>query len=697
MHHLTTMKYSIKTVALLALMAHAAACPISAEHHCYSMLKNDTLIIGNQVVERKFLWNDGQLITHSIVDKKGNHTLFNKGNACDFMINAKEKAFPSNAQYQMMWVESNSIHESYLKTIITYAVADVQIRREYRIYEDCPVIACDTYLKGSLHDVSAAQELNDVANRKNIEFAADMESQQKNAVLDQLHVEGQHWQAKAVEFLDVTDWNNNLVVERRFIPYRKRGYRGNLLFAKNMETDGGFFFLKEAPCSDVQLAYPGADFISDFGKFQVTGLGITSKDITPDNWVKAYSCALGIFRGNELEALKALRSYQKKQRMLLLERDEMVMMNTWGDRSQDTKVNEAFCLRELELAHRLGITYFQIDDGWQVGKSPNSAVAKGSFKDIWSNPDYWTPDPVKYPRGLAPIVEKGKQLGIEIGIWFNPSIQNDFADWEKDANALIKLYHDYGIRTFKIDGLNIASKRAEVNLRKMFDKVLQVTNNQAIFNLDVTAGKRGGYFYFNEYGNIFLENRYTDWQNYYPYWTLRNLWMLSKYVPAEKLQIEFLNKWRNTEKYEEDLFAPANYSFEYLFASTMAAQPLAWLEASNLPEDAYDIQPVVKRYKEVSHDFHQGTILPVGEEPSGRSWTGFQSITSEGEGYLLIFREKTLDEKEELCTWLPEGERVKLVPVLGVGKAMEVMAGRDGRIEVTLPQSNSYVLYKYTY
>ena len=231
----------------------------------------------------------------------------------------------------------------------------------------------------------------------------------------------------------------------------------------------------------------------------------------------------------------------------------------------------------------------------------------------------------------------------------------------------------------------------------MFDKVLQVTNNQAIFNLDVTAGKRGGYFYFNEYGNIFLENRYTDWQNYYPYWTLRNLWMLSKYVPAEKLQIEFLNKWRNTEKYEEDLFAPANYSFEYLFASTMAAQPLAWLEASNLPEDAYDIQPVVKRYKEVSHDFHQGTILPVGEEPSGRSWTGFQSITSEGEGYLLIFREKTLDEKEELCTWLPEGERVKLVPVLGVGKAMEVMAGRDGRIEVTLPQSNSYVLYKYTY
>ena len=46
---------------------------------------------------------------------------------------------------------------------------------------------------------------------------------------------------------------------------------------------------------------------------------------------------------------------------------------------------------------------------------------------------------------------------------------------------------------------------------------------------------------------------------------------------------------------------------------------------------------------------------------------------------------------------LPEGERVKLVPVLGAGKAMEVLTGRDGRIEVTLPQANSYALYKYTY
>lgn len=82
---------------------------------------------------------------------------------------------------------------------------------------------------------------------------------------------------------------------------------------------------------------------------------------------------------------------------------------------------------------------FQIDDGWQTGKSPNSAVAKGSFKDIWSNPDYWTPDKSKYPRGLSPIIKRGKELGIDIALWFNPSIQDNFADWKR----MRKLLSDY--------------------------------------------------------------------------------------------------------------------------------------------------------------------------------------------------------------------------------------------------------------
>ena len=678
------------------LIVSALACTLSslyAQKTCYSELKGDTLVIGNECIERKFIWNGGNLVTYSLSDKVNRKTTFTVKQIPDFFI-SKDILEASNGTFQVEKVVATDIHPAYLKTTVAYSLGTLDIQRIYRIYDDCPAIACDTYLRGEVNSVFGGREEN-AADRKNIEFAEDMKSKSVTAILDQLYLKGQHWHAKAVEFWDVTDWNNNLLAERDIIAYRKNNYRGNLLFIRNGEDGTGFFFLKEAPCSSVQLAYKGVDFMAEFGKFMVTGLGITEKDIQKDEWTRTYSCVTGVYGEGELQALTALRSYQKNIRRHFCDRDEMIMMNTWGDRSQDTKVNETFCLQELECAAKLGITHFQIDDGWQTGKSPNSGVAKGSFKNIWNNKNYWKPDPVKYPRGLAPIVKKGKKLGIEIGLWFNPSVQNDFADWEKDAETLIGLFCEYGIRIFKIDGLTVPTKKAEINLRNLFDRVLAQTGNKVMFNLDATASRRGGYHMFNEYGNVFLENRYTDWQNYYPYWTLRNLWMLSKYVPAEKLQIEFLNKWRNIQKYGDDPFAPHQYSFEYLFATTMAGQPLVWMEASNLPEEAFTIKDLIEKYKKVQYDFHQGTILPIGDEPSGRSWTGFQSICHSKSGYLLIYREDNAQKETWIETWLPEGTEVVCTSILGNGKTMTTTVGRKGAVRVSLPRHNDFVMYRY--
>jgi alpha-galactosidase len=178
--------------------------------------------------------------------------------------------------------------------------------------------------------------------------------------------------------------------------------------------------------------------------------------------------------------------------------------------------------------------------------------------------------------------------------------------------------------------------------------------------------------------------------------TLRNLWMLSKYVPAQKLQIEFLNKWRNADKYAGDPFGPANYSFDYLFAITMAAQPLAWFESTGLPAEALATGgPVIKKYREIQSDLHKGNIFPVGDEPSGQSWTGFQSV-QEGKGYFIIFREANENKKCMLKTWLKAGTRIKCNIVTGSGKAFTAKAGNDGEITFELPQKNSYVLYSYT-
>lgn len=676
----------------LFIIALVGLSSVYSQSGYYSQLDRDTLTIGNNLIERKFVWNKGNLITYSLTNKVSGHRWLNKAKSPDFQV-SKDLTNMSNSSYTSKEISETAIHPDYLETVVSFSLGTLDIKRVFRIYKDSPAIACDTYLKGKT-DVVLDGKATNSADLKNIEFTEDMKSKQVTAVLDQIKLDGFHWQTKAVEFFDVTDWNNNLVFESKFIPYRKNSYKGNLLFAHNMENDNGFFFLKEAPSSNVQLAYNGYDFTTDFDHFVVTGLGMNEKDIKEDEWRKAYGCVIGVYSGSELDHLEALRSYQKNIRKLLPGRDEMVMMNTWGDRSQDSKVNEKFSLLEVERAAQLGITHFQIDDGWQVGKSPNSAVAKGSFKNIWDNPDYWKPDPQKYPNGLHPIVKRGKELGVEICLWFNPSVQNDYADWEKDAQAMIDLYKEYGIRTFKIDGLAIPTKESEINLRKLFDKVLEKTDNAVVFNLDATAGRRGGYHMLNEYGNIFLENRYTDWQNYYPYWTLRNLWQLSKYVPAEKLQIEFLNKWRNTEKYGKDIFAPANHSFEYLFATTMAGQPLAWFEGTGLPKEALTINKLINAYKKVQHDFHTGTILPVGDEPSGKSWTGFQSVKGDT-GYFIFYRENTPNKVSAIKTWFPENVKVKCTPVLGNGKAMTKITGYNGTLEVELANVNDFVMYKY--
>lgn len=661
----------------------------------YARLTCDTLFVGNALIERAFRWNGGNL-TNAYVKDKTTGRVFVSNTVDPALEVGQSSGAAADGKLTVREVKSDGIRPEHLEAEVTFSMDDIRVRRVFRVYEGCPAIACDNYVGG----ISAGKEQSagNVADNKNIESVSDMRRGQENKAryLERFCPGGMHWQVKVVEFFDVTDWNNNLVAEHSFIPYRKTGYRGNLLFARDARDENGFFILKEAPCSAVQLGSPDADFICESGKFTVAGIGISDEDAIGDDMVRLYSCVTGVFGEGGLSPLLALRNYQKHIREHHADRDEMIMMNTWGDRSQDSKVNEQFCIAELEKAARLGVTHFQIDDGWQEGKSPNSALAKGSFKNIWDNPLYWTPSREKYPRGLKPVMDKARELGIEIGLWFNPSIQNDFADWRKDADAVVKLYDEYGIKVFKIDGLSIPTKQAETNLRKFFDTVLAETGNEVVFNLDVTAGRRGGYHFLNEYGNIFLENRYTDWQNYYPYWTLRNIWQLSRYVPAERLQTEFLNKWRNADKYAGDPFAPALYEFPYVFAVAMAGQPLAWMEASNLPEEAFALSSVVKAYKSVMNDFHQGTILPIGDEPDGKSWTGFQSISAGNRtGFVLVLREKNEEETCAVKTWLTEGQKVSLSPVTGGGKSFGTVVDEGGSVKFSLPSENTFALYKY--
>jgi len=322
----------------------------------------------------------------------------------------------------------------------------------------------------------------------------------------------------------------------------------------------------------------------------------------------------------------------------------MFLSNTWGDRSRDARINEAFLLKEVEAGAALGVDVVQIDDGWQKGRSANSVAARG--KGVWNgywaaDPNFWDADPARFPDGLEKVVKAARDKGMNFGLWFGPDSSNSATNWQRDADHLLKFHREMGINYFKIDSMKTHDAVSLVRQRGMFDRMLEGSKGAITFDLDVTAEIRPGYFGLPDIGPLFVENRYTDFHRYWPHQTLRNLWMLSQVVDPLRLRIEVLNNARNADKYKGDPLAPALYRPDTLFAITMTASPLGWFEVSNLPaEYVAQMKPLVAAWKAERARMHGGAIMPVGAAPDGEAWTGFVSAAADGRGgYALLFRE----------------------------------------------------------
>jgi alpha-galactosidase len=654
---------------------------------CKASLKDDTLTIGNSKIERKWLWNNGDIIPFSVKNISSGKSLFFEGNLPSFNMSGRK--FIKNESINIAPIGKNFYGSAHLSVTVSSIYDELDVKRVFKIYPSVATITMDIFLKYKRLNISekASTQIID-----GIEKGKEKQPE-VSSYLDQYPLNTKHWLLKIVEFRDITDDRNNLVFEKQIIPYRaNEEYRGNLLLANDLASNFQFFILKESPNSSSQVNYPQYDFTASNKLLKIGISGFEEKN-NGEDWIKGYSTAFGVPDENG-DNLLSLRNYLKKSISYNVSKHEMIMMNTWGDRSKDGKISEKFVLKELESAKKLGITHFQIDDGWQEGLSSNSIDKSGNLWDAWTAKD-WEPNKVRFPNGLTEIVKSAKEKNIQLGLWFHPTNNASYALWKSDADILIGIYKKYGISYFKIDGVKISTKEAEINFTKFLEAVKSGTNDTAFFNMDLTANIRGGYFMFRNTGNLFLENRYTDFGNYYPFHTLRNLWMLSQYFPPELLQIEFLNKWRNQDKYiANDPFAPSNYSFDYIFAVSTMAQPLAWLEANNLPEEAYNIAPFIKKYASIMADIHKGSIMPIGDMPTGNSWTGFQSV-KEDSGYFLIFRERNEINKKEITPIRLMNKKISIEKIYSNNPNSSIIQKKNGNVEITLSEQNSFVLAKY--
>jgi alpha-galactosidase len=496
-----------------------------------------------------------------------------------------------------------------------------------------------------------------------------------------------HVKATSCLCVDQTDIRDSLLhVEERLLMAYDMPFTlaATSLDCRDVLTDEGIVFVGIAP---MPLSRPGRedDFIVDGDGRRIAPLA------------NGYPLAELAYCGGEAGRQRAVIAFQRALRPYRPGRDGVLLSNTWGAGNRDSRICQEFLLKEIDAGARMGVDVIQIDDGWQRGRTANSRKkALDGAEMVWSgywaaDPLFWTADRERFPEGLEFLVAKAREKGMRFGLWFGPDSSNEAANWEKDADCLLDMHRRLGIDYFKMDSMKLRSPLALERNRAMFDKMLRESNGAMVFDLDCTAQVRPGFFGLIDIGPLFVENRYTRRPIYWPHHTLKNLWDLAHLIDPVRLRFEFNNPDTNHENYEWSPLGHQNYRPDALFATVMAASPLAWMELSDVSEkSATEIAALVARWKRERGRWYSGVLHPVGARPDGVAWTGFVSEAADGTGgYVLLFRElnQSTDFALDLASIFGEDFHASAEVIAGRGSARS-----DGaRLIVSIPKKLDYL------
>lgn len=114
---------------------------------CRVELKNDTLTIENNRIRRRWIWNKGHLITCRLEDKK-NALAWRVANRQPDLVLPKEAKDAGEASIRAEEVKASMPYTHHLRATVEYRLGQLWVRRIFKVYPDCPAIACELYLKG---------------------------------------------------------------------------------------------------------------------------------------------------------------------------------------------------------------------------------------------------------------------------------------------------------------------------------------------------------------------------------------------------------------------------------------------------------------------------------------------------------------------------------------------------------------------
>ncbi|WP_030739519.1 alpha-galactosidase [Streptomyces sp. NRRL S-31] len=110
-------------------------------------------------------------------------------------------------------------------------------------------------------------------------------------------------------------------------------------------------------------------------------------------------------------ASRAWHAYQRAHVIPDAGRDRPVLFNSWEATTFDISEEQQAAL--ARRAAEIGIELFVVDDGW-FGARTSDRAGLGD----------WTPNPDRFPHGLAPLADRVHGLGMRFGIWVEPEMVN---------------------------------------------------------------------------------------------------------------------------------------------------------------------------------------------------------------------------------------------------------------------------------
>ena len=474
----------------------------------------------------------------------------------------------------------------------------------------------------------------------------------------------------------------------------------------------------------------------------------SGEEVGPDHPFATLWFELAAVRGDRVALQKAYRSFALRHLSLSpASRRPQIFYNTWNyqerlnhwkGRPYLDEMNSDRMLREIEVAHRMGVDVFVIDVGW------------------FEKPGDWQPSPIRFPDGLRQIKATLDGFGMKLGLWFGPTtvaltsrMLRTHADcvqtldgktpspwvvWETEASSwscvvsrygqdfahrLIELNRQLGVTYFKFDSVdqygcndpnhghgtasNTASERSDCYAFQMPLAMARIAETvsgsvpDAICDFDMTeSGRSFGLAYLSA-GKYFLINNGPYNQNYdhplppdgnwnlffYPGpardWICRSPLIYDHWIPSTLFLTHYL---------PDD---PENNQMLSL-ASLILGQDGIWGDLPAISEAGVErFSTVLAKYRQVRDDM--ASAFPAGNGPVGGTPEVHEKIAPNGKGAVVLFarpgtyRYITLNRADRRV-WHDDGTEVSFD---AAGRAM-ITAKFEARQE-PFPKAGAHIVF----